>query len=139
MAPAAIQRSIQRWDGLLASDRTWPSYVLSNHDNPRHAWRHGRGLPRWESDARAKVAATLLLTLRGTPFVYYGEEIGMGDGQIPAAERDDIRYLRDPARTPMQWSEAPHAGFSNGHPWLRLADDARNATCRSRTRTHVRS
>ena len=123
--PRAIQRSIQRWDGLLASDRTWPSYVLSNHDNPRHAWRHGRGLPRWESDARAKVAATLLLTLRGTPFVYYGEEIGMGDGQIPAAERDDIRYLRDPARTPMQWSEAPHAGFSDGHPWLRLADDAR--------------
>jgi glyoxylase-like metal-dependent hydrolase (beta-lactamase superfamily II) len=119
-----IQHSIQRWDALLASEKTWPSYVLSNHDNPRHAWRHGRGLPRWEADARAKVAATLLLTLRGTPFVYYGEEIGMTDGTIPAAERDDIRYLRDAARTPMQWNDQPHAGFSRAQPWLRLADDS---------------
>jgi alpha-glucosidase len=84
-----LQHAIARWDTLLAHERTWPSYVLSNHDNPRHASRLSPRLPRRERDARAKVAAAMLLTLRGTPFVYYGEEIGMNDATIPA----DV-YLR---------------------------------------------
>jgi glycosidase len=84
-----LQHVIARWDTLLAHEHTWPSYVLSNHDNPRHASRLSPRLPRQERDARAKVAAAMLLTLRGTPFVYYGEEIGMNDATIPA----DV-YLR---------------------------------------------
>jgi alpha-glucosidase len=84
-----LQRAIARWDTLLAHEHTWPSYALSNHDNPGHASRLSPRLPRQERDARAKVAAAMLLTLRGTPFVYYGEEIGMNDATIPA----DV-YLR---------------------------------------------
>jgi alpha-glucosidase len=75
----------------------------------------------------------MLLTLRGTPFLYYGEEIGMSNGKIPRAELQDPvgkRYWpfqpgRDPERTPMQWSAEPNAGFSSGRPWLRVNVDYR--------------
>ncbi len=122
-----LSASISRWDRLLAEEHLWPCYVLSNHDSPRHAWRHARELPAAESDARAKVTATLLLTLRGTPFLYYGEEIGMRDGDIPPLRRWDNVWgqSRDAARTPMQWSDALFAGFSTRSPWLDVADDYR--------------
>jgi alpha-glucosidase len=120
-----LQRAIGHWDRLLEREHTWPSYVLSNHDNPRHAGRYGNRLPGAERDARAKVAAALLLTLRGTPFMYYGEEIGMQDADVPLAERCDLAFARDPARAPMQWSDAPHGGFSSGRPWLPIASDYR--------------
>jgi alpha-glucosidase len=79
----------------------------------------------------ARLAAMLLLTLRGTPTLYYGDEIGMTDVDIPPEEVQDPfeknepgRGLgRDPRRTPMQWSSAAQAGFTTGTPWLRLADD----------------
>jgi alpha-glucosidase len=100
-------------------EHAWPNWVLSNHDNPRVASRLGA--------AQARVAAVLLLTLRGTPTLYYGDEIGMIDGEIPPDQVQDPAELRqpgigqgrDPERTPMQWdSSLPHAGFTSGQPWL---------------------
>jgi alpha-glucosidase len=126
--PRAIQRSIARWDRLLAHDHTWPCYVLSNHDNPRHAWRYGRGTSPAEADARAKVAAALLLTLRGTPFIYYGEEIGMQDVIVHSSNAWDLAFdggTRETARTPMQWNATANAGFSTRGPWLPIGTDYR--------------
>jgi alpha-glucosidase len=104
-----------------------PTYVLSSHDAPRQRTRFDD--PAW-GDARARVAAMLLLTLRGTPFLYYGEEIGMRDAFIPPARVCDPvgkrfpALNRDPERTPMQWSSAPNAGFTTAaDAWLPLAPD----------------
>jgi len=101
----------------------WPNWVLGNHDNPRIASRVGL--------AQARVAAMLLLTLRGTPTLYYGDELGMLDVAIPPDRVQDpyernvpgIGVGRDPCRTPMQWQNAAHAGFSSGTPWLPVSDD----------------
>ena len=105
----------------------WPTQVLNNHDTPRSATRFGQG----EDDERLKVAAALLLTLRGTPFLYYGEEIGMRDirlkrGQIldPIGKRYWPFFVgRDGCRAPMQWDARPNAGFGGGRPWLPLNPD----------------
>jgi alpha-glucosidase len=113
-------------DGLEAAlpPGAWPNYVLGNHDESRLATRYGR--------AEARVAAMLLLTLRGTPTLYYGDEIGMTDVVIPPEQQQDPWGLRvsglgrDPCRTPMQWSLAPNAGFSAPDVpdlWLPLAPD----------------
>jgi alpha-glucosidase len=98
--------------------------VLGNHDRPRIASRVG--------SEQARVAAMLLLTLRGTPTLYYGDEIGMHQVAIaPEAVRDPfeknvpgIGVGRDGCRTPMQWDATAHAGFSRVTPWLPPADDA---------------
>jgi alpha-glucosidase len=127
--PFNFQLLSARWDaGHLASlmaeyerllpEGAWPNWVLGNHDKPRIASRVG--------PAQARVAAMLLLTLRGTPTLYYGDEIGMQDVPIPPDEIQDPfeRNLpgqglgRDPERTPMQWSAAPHGGFTTAKPWL---------------------
>ncbi|TMF79083.1 MAG: DUF3459 domain-containing protein, partial [Chloroflexi bacterium] len=71
---------------------------------------------------RAGVAAVMLLTLRGTPFIYYGEEIGMTDVPIPPERVVDVDG-RDPERTPMQWDASKNAGFTTGNPWLPIAAD----------------
>jgi alpha-glucosidase len=100
-----------------------PTYVLGNHDRHRVATRLGR--------QQARVAAMLLLTLRGTPFVYYGDEIGMQDVEVPMAAVQDpfeqqvpgIGLGRDPERSPLQWNDQPYAGFSSVTPWLPIADD----------------
>jgi len=125
----AFHRTIEAWERALPPG-AWPCYVLSNHDVPRHYSRYALG--RF-SEARAKVAAAMLLTLRGTPFLYYGEEIGMRQGRIPHAEILDPpgkRYWhfykgRDGCRTPMQWNDGPNAGFTTGRPWLRINPDYR--------------
>ncbi len=96
----------------------WPNYVLGNHDQPRLATRLGPD--------QARVAAMLLLTLRGTPTLYNGDELGMVNGIIPPklvqdpAEKNQpgIGMGRDPERTPMLWDSSPNAGFTTGHPWL---------------------
>src|SRR5216683_2243513 len=101
----------------------WPNWVLGNHDRPRVASRVGR--------EQARVAAMLLLTLRGTPTLYYGDEIGMRQVAIaPDQVRDPfeknvpgIGVGRDGCRTPMQWDATRYAGFSQAPPWLPLADD----------------
>jgi len=134
----AFRESAERWYALLPPG-AWPNFTLSNHDQPRHAWRYrGRG-PRAEkiTGGRAAVAAAMLLTLRGSPFLYYGEEIGMGCCALPrSALRDPLgiatwplRSLgRDPERTPMQWSSESAAGFSRGprEPWLPVNADYRS-------------
>jgi alpha-glucosidase len=102
----------------------WPNWVLGNHDQHRLASRLGR--------AQARVAAMLLLTLRGTPTLYYGDELGMCDVEIPPQCVHDpweknvpgLGLGRDPQRTPMQWDRAPQAGFTAGTPWLPIAPDA---------------
>lgn len=101
----------------------WPNWVLSNHDRPRAVGRLGPD--------QARVAAMLLLTLRGTPTLYYGDEIGMKQVPIPRDRVQDpfeknvpgLGLGRDGARTPMQWDDGPFAGFSTVEPWLPLADD----------------
>jgi alpha-glucosidase len=90
----------------------WPNWVLGNHDRSRVATRIGA--------AQARVAAMLLLTLRGTPTVYYGDEIGMTDVPIRRYDPDG----RDPQRTPMQWTR--EGGFTTGEPWLPYGDLAIN-------------
>jgi alpha-glucosidase len=105
----------------------WPNYVLGNHDVARMATRHAPG----EEDARLKVLMALLLTLRGTPFLYYGEEIGMRDIKLKRSEILDPpgkRYWpfykgRDGCRAPMQWDASPNAGFSGSRPWLPVHPD----------------
>jgi len=102
----------------------WPNWVLGNHDRSRVASRLGA--------AKARLAAMLLLTLRGTPTLYYGDEIGMVDGAIPPELVQDpweknlpgVGLGRDPERTPMQWSAEPGGGFTAGRPWLPVAPDA---------------
>ena len=121
----AIGQLVHQYEAALPSGAA-PNWVLGNHDKPRIASRVGV--------ANARLAALLLLTLRGTPTLYYGDEIGMQDVAVPPTEVQDPFEKnepgkglgRDPQRTPMQWTDAaPHAGFSQGTPWLRLADDWR--------------
>ncbi len=124
--PRHFLHAIQEWDHNL-SNGNWPNYVLNNHDVKRSASRYGRG----ESDERIKVAAALLLTQRGTPFLYYGEEIGMRDIKLSRKEILDPvgKYYwpfytgRDGCRAPMQWDNRPNAGFSRSAPWLRVHPD----------------
>jgi alpha-glucosidase len=138
----AIQRTIAEWEAALDSD--WPCYVLGNHDRSRLATRYGRQVRETDVDRLAKVAAALLLTLRGTPFVYYGEELAMRDEPIPRDRMRDTPATRfgrtggwesrDPARTPMQWAPGPWAGFTTREPWLPIGADAdtRNVALQSR-------
>jgi len=109
----------------------WPTVVLSNHDRSRTPTRlaGSRGNP----DEIARAAAVVLLTQRGTPFLYYGEEIGLRDVEIPPDEIQDpparragLRFPwwnRDQCRSPMPWTAGPGAGFTTGRPWLRLGPD----------------
>jgi alpha-glucosidase len=89
--------------------------VLSNHDNPRHATRYG-------SEARARAAAVLLLGLRGTPFLYQGEELGLEDALIPESRRVDPGR-RDGCRAPIPWDAKPLHGWP-ADPWLPFPPDA---------------
>jgi alpha-glucosidase len=121
---AALRALIAEYELTLPSG-AWPNWVLGNHDRSRIATRIGA--------AQARVAAVLLCTLRGTPTLYYGDEIGMHDVPIAPEQVHDpfeknvpgLGLGRDPERTPMQWSAARHAGFSSATPWLPLASDYR--------------
>lgn len=100
----------------------WPNFVLGNHDVHRLATRFG-------ADA-ARTAAMLLLTLRGTPTLYMGDELGLPNGNIPHDQMQDPQVAilgpessRDVARTPMQWDDSTHAGFSATRPWLPVTPD----------------
>jgi alpha-glucosidase len=89
----------------------WPTWVLSNHDVPRHRTRYGG------SEARARAAAVLLLTLRGTPFVYAGEELGLLDADVPP-ERVLDPGGRDGCRAPLPWDASPTRGWATEDTWL---------------------
>lgn len=117
---------IDRYEAALPADG-WPNWVLGNHDRSRIATRVGA--------AQARVAAVLLLTLRGTPIVYYGDEIGMTDVPVPDESARDplarqvpgIGVGRDPERAPMRWTGDVHCGFCppDVAPWLPIPDDQR--------------
>jgi glycosidase len=121
---AAIRASVEALESA-SPPRAWPTYVLGSHDAPRLASRIGA--------AQARVAAILLLTLRGTPTLYQGDELGMENGVIPTDRLRDPQGLRlgsarsrDPSRTPMQWDTVPFAGFSTVEPWLPISHDFRS-------------
>lgn len=118
----SIERIVAEYEGALPGG-AWPNWVLGNHDRPRVASRVG--------PEQARVAAMLLLTLRGTPTLYYGDEIGMRQLMIAPDQVQDpfeknvpgIGVGRDGCRTPMQWNATPNAGFSTARPWLPVAHD----------------
>ena len=121
--PKPVASLIEAYEAALPVG-AWPNWVLGNHDRSRVASRVGH--------AQARVAAMLLLTLRGTPTIYQGEEIGMVDTPIPHHLVQDpfernipgFGVGRDPVRTPMPWSSGQHGGFTEGRPWLPLNADA---------------
>lgn len=122
---SAMRRSVDEMEAALPSF-AWPNYVLGNHDQPRLATRFG-------GQAQARLAAMLLLTLRGTPTLYYGDELGMPNGHIPPERIVDPQgknlgpeRTRDVSRTPMQWDSSPQAGFSSAEPWLPVQSDYAN-------------
>jgi alpha-glucosidase len=120
--PVVIANLIEQYEIALPPGG-WPNWVLGNHDNPRIASRVGI--------AQARIAAMLLLTLRGTPTMYYGDELGMLNVPIPADQVKDPFEKnvpgkglgRDPSRTPMLWDATPYAGFSEHRPWLPVTPD----------------
>ena len=97
-------------EAALKPTGAWPVWVLSNHDMPRHRTRYGG------REDRARVAATVLLTLRGTPFLYAGEELGLEDAVIPDGRRVDPGG-RDGCRAPIPWDPTPQHGWA-AEPWL---------------------
>jgi alpha-glucosidase len=121
---AELHRMVHDYEAALP-EGGWPNWVLGNHDRPRIASRVG--------EAQARIAAMLLLTMRGTPTIYYGDELGLTDVAIPPSQVQDPRELRepglgfgrDPVRTPMPWDDTAQAGFTTGEPWLPLNPDWR--------------
>jgi alpha-glucosidase len=111
--PRAIAELVETYEGALP-DGAWPNWVLGNHDRPRLATRLA---------GQERAAAYLLLTLRGTPTIYYGDELGQRDVAIAPERRVDPWAFgnRDPCRTPMQWDA--RGSFTTGTPWLPLAGD----------------
>ena len=113
----------------------WPTWVLSNHDNPRHRTRYDRAarlhgeepaVTVRRSEARARAAAVLLMTLRGSPFLYQGEELGLADAAIPPGRAVDPGG-RDGCRAPIPWTDADDHGWPTtgaAVPWLPFAPEA---------------
>jgi alpha-glucosidase len=130
---AAFADAIKARDAAFGPER-WPANVLSNHDQPRHVSRYDDTSDGSIRDARAKVAAALLVTLRGTPFLYYGEEIAQRNLVVPnevaidpPARRASFLFPwwnRDQARGPIAWQAGPGGGFTTGQPWLPLTPDS---------------
>jgi len=126
---AVVRKMVDDYE-LALPEGAWPNWVLGNHDRDRLATR--------VTPAQARVANMMLLTLRGTPTCYYGDELGMENVPIPlemvqdppAVNQPEIAHIvgRDPERTPMQWDDSPNAGFSAADaksPWLPLAKNYR--------------
>jgi alpha-glucosidase len=117
-----IGRIVAEYEAALPAGG-WPNWVLGNHDQKRIATRVG--------PQSARVAAMLLLTLRGTPTLYYGDELGLENVPVPPDRVQDpweknepgLGLGRDPARTPMPWDGSANAGFTEGTPWLPLNAD----------------
>ncbi len=117
--PEPLLRLIESYEAVLPVG-AWPNWVMGNHDQPRVATRLGR--------AQARVAMMLLLTLRGTPTIYQGDELGLENVAVPPEREQDpfgkrmpgTGQGRDPVRTPMPWDASRHCGFTTGEPWLPL-------------------
>lgn len=122
LTPALVRASSDNWPG--GGKEGWPSWAFSNHDAPRvvSRWSNNR-----DEAAFAKQALLLLMTLRGSVFLYQGEELGLPQGDVPLEHLRDPEAIanwphtlgRDGARTPIPWERAhAHAGFSEATPWL---------------------
>jgi alpha-glucosidase len=120
LSPAEFRKQIAEVNAASG----WPTFVVSNHDIVRSYDRYGDGE---HNDQIAKLMAALYLTLRGSPIMYYGEEIGMKT--TPPTRKEDVKDPigrkgwpeekgRDGERTPMQWNSSQNAGFTKGTPWL---------------------
>lgn len=120
LSPAEFRKQI----AAVNAASGWPTFVISNHDIVRSYDRYGDGK---HNDEIAKLMGALYLTLRGTPIMYYGEEIGMKT--TPPTRKEDVKDPigrtgwpkekgRDGERTPMQWDDSQNAGFTKGTPWL---------------------
>ena len=135
-----------KWDSAF-EDKGWVSVYLGNHDQPRMLSHWGNDEPKFR-EASSKMLTTFLMTMRGTPYCYYGDELGMsnirfdsiGDyrdiatinrfmhlrqsgGDTSAFLREQQRSARDNGRTPFQWDDGPNAGFTRGIPWLKVNPD----------------
>jgi alpha-glucosidase len=123
---ATLFRKIVEDTERIFKNLSWPCYVLGNHDCKRVRSRYSGGESIDESMEKCKLLATMLLTLRGTSMIYYGEEIGMEEMIIPYEEIQDPegknlwpeKIGRDGCRTPMQWNNSQYGGFSSIKPWL---------------------
>lgn len=115
----------------MSDNKLRPFYCFSNHDKPRLVSRVGR--------AEARLVALMQLTLPGIPVVYYGDELGMSNGDIPPGLVQDpfekqtpgLGLGRDPERTPMQWTNGKNAGFTTGEPWLPIVSDYKTVNVKS--------
>jgi alpha-glucosidase len=111
------ERAIRKTEAVYDAAYGWPTWVLSNHDAPRHRTRFGG------SEPIARAAAVLMLTLRGTVFLYAGEEVGLEDAVVPEDRRHDPGG-RDGCRAPIPWNGSPTHGWASDEPWLPWPPDA---------------
>jgi oligo-1,6-glucosidase len=141
-----LKQVYSKWDKAL-EEKGWGTLYLGNHDQPRMISHWGNDSEEYR-ELSAKMLFTFLLTMRATPFVYNGDEIGMvnirfrriedyqdietrhvyqklkdGGGDIAAFLQDQQLAARDNGRTPFQWDATPHAGFTSGTPWLKVNDN----------------
>lgn len=130
---SVVGNLIETYEGLLGPDH-WPNWVLGNHDKYRLASRVGR--------AQTRNALLMLFTIRGTPTLYYGEELGLPNRHIPPELVQDpwekyapgLGLGRDPVRTPMLWDSSAHGGFTKGSPWLPVHEDYADLSIEAQTR-----
>lgn len=158
--PRDLKRIVSKWQKYMIANDGWNSVFIENHDNPRSVSRYTDDSDEWR-ETGAKLLALMQTTLSGTPYVYQGEEIGMRNipGTWDIAEYKDVETLnywkkmqtmykgnsvrlqearqvidrkcRDHARTPVQWSAGPNAGFSDVKPWMRVNDDFKTINAES--------
>ncbi|BBW96201.1 alpha,alpha-phosphotrehalase [Geobacillus icigianus] len=144
----ALKRILSEWQVRMHEGGGWNALFWCNHDQPRIVSRYGDDRTYWKESA--KMLATTIHLMQGTPYIYQGEEIGMTDPKFTdirdyrdveslnmyrilraqgKSEQEVIDILqrksRDNSRTPMQWDDSPHAGFTSGTPWIRVADNYR--------------
>jgi oligo-1,6-glucosidase len=142
----AFKEIYSRWDAVFA-EKGWGTIYLGNHDQPRMVTRWGNDSPEFR-ELSSKMLTTFLLTMRGTPYYYFGDELGMANikfdniedyrdiesinmyQQVVNNKGDVKRFIdaqkisaRDNGRTPFQWDNTPNAGFTTGNPWLKVNPD----------------
>lgn len=144
-----FKKIYSEWDSVFAN-KGWGTIYLGNHDQPRMLTRWGNDAPEYR-DASSKMLTTFLLSMRGTPYYYFGDELGMSNikfdkiedykdietiamyGQIKSKGGDLQHFLngqkisaRDNGRTPFQWNAGVNAGFTTGTPWLKVNDNKKD-------------
>lgn len=135
---AAFRASVQQFTDP-AETAAWPTWFLENHDHLQVATRYADDPA--SGQRRDRVAAMMICALRGTPFLYYGQELGLPDAEVPQERVVDIDG-RDPERAPMPWRRpsraGPGAGFTTREPWLPVVADAERQCVEASRRTRRR-